>query len=152
MLELRILCTRCVTFCDALSQGKKKMSGANGIVKESLTIFRAVRRYTETFTAGGKNVSDLYEAMGDTIQNKLSIDVAIYRSGEGDLVYKQVYASPKHKYLPRKLHVQEGSLADTASRTFEGSGGHHTSYGLWYSLFLGCGVDLRRDIIYRFAT
>jgi len=83
-------------------------------------VFRAVRRYTESFTSGMQNVDDIYETMGDTIQNKLSIDVAIYRSSGSESIFKQVYASPRHLFLPRSIVVRSGALADAASRTFEG--------------------------------
>jgi two-component system, sensor histidine kinase and response regulator len=98
----------------------------------SITVFRAVREYTESFTTGKKNVDDVYEAMGDIFQKKLHIDVAIYRAFNKDFLFQQVYASPQHHYLPKTMGLTNGSLSEEASLKFEGR---------WWMLPFGGKLD-----------
>ena len=97
------------------------------IFKESINVFREIRRYTESFGKERMNVDDLYEAMGNIIQDKLQFDVVIYRVIGEELsklpaTFKQVYASPKHLYIPKHITVNsDGDLEKKDAESFEGS-------------------------------
>ena len=96
------------------------MTSKQDIFKESINVFRYIRRYTESFGKAQMKIDDLYEAMGDIIQKKLFIDVVIYRRFGENQTFKQVYASPMHQYLPKSICIDDGFHPEDGE-TFEGS-------------------------------
>ena len=93
------------------------------IFRESINVFRVIRQYTEGLGKGNMKVDDLYEAMGDIIQNRLHIDVAIYKRVMNATTrqFKQVYSSPNHLYLPKEIRFNVlDEIFPEDSETFQG--------------------------------